>query len=210
MDDAKVAEALRLIGSGMDGVQAAHEIGCPWPTLSAALVARRISIRALKRKRDAENIRALAGAGLTTEQIAARLDLPRRTVVNACRDLGLTVENDKARRQRLRRAQVLDLDAGGAAPLDIATRLNMNPGVVYQIIRDRNDHLAKQVRALYDAGVPIRIVAQRLKLGLADAREALRASYPDAVDREAMAPETQAKLGASISAAWTARKAAAG
>ena len=68
----------------------------------------------------------------------------------------------------------------------------------------RDDHLAKQVRVLYDAGVPTRIAAQRLRIGLDAARKTLRASYPDSTERDPMPVERRR------GAAGDAARAAAG
>ena len=186
MDDAKVAEAVDLIRGGLDGVQAARAIGCAWPTLSAAFVARRISTRQIKRDRDADNIRALADRGCTVEEISEELNLPRRSVTTLCRALRLAPENNKQRRLRLRREQVIDLHRGGMSPVDIATRLLMHPGVAYGYIRDRESNIAAQVRALYEHdALPTRTIAKRLRLGLDETRAYLRQSFPDNAERAA-------------------------
>ena len=203
MDDAKVREAVDLIRGGLDGLQAAARINTPWTTLSAALVARRISVRQLKRQRNSENIRALVDKGCTTEAIAQRLNLPRRSVVNACMGLGLVPENDKTRRQRLRREQVLDLHLGGMSPVDIAERLAMHPGVVYRIIRDRESNIAAQVRSMYENdGLSTQSIAKRLRLGLDETRAYLRQSFPDNRERDPM--PTEFKRGAAGDAARAA------
>ena len=180
MDDASVREAVRLIRSGMDGVQAAQAVEVPWPTLSSALQDRRVSVRHLKRQRDSANIRALVDANRTIEEIEERLDLPRRTVTNLCASLGLTPENEQDRSRRRRREHVLALHNGGMAPQAIAGHLDMHVGVVYSHIRDHEDALPSRVKALYDAGLPMRVVAQRLRLGLEEARAQLRQATPDA------------------------------
>ena len=210
MEDARVQEAVRLIRSGMDGVQAAARLNVPWPTLSSALRERGLSVAQMKAARDKANVSALADAGLTTEAITQRLGLPRRFVTNLCAELGLEVENEQTRSRRLKRQQVLDMHRGGVASKAIAGHLELHLGLVYRYIREYEDAIPSKVKRLYDSGLPLRIVAMRLGLRIDEARAQLRQSHPDAVDREAMAPETQAKLGASISAAWTARKAAAG
>ena len=190
MDDAKVGEAVRLIRSGADGVQAARAIGCPWPTLSSALRERGLSVKEMKAQRDKANVSALADAGLTTEAITQRLGLPRRFVTNMCAELGLEVENDKTRRQRLRREQAIDLHLGGMTPQDIAERLAMNLAVTYGYIRDRESNIAAQVRAMYERdGLPVRAIAVRLKIGLDEARAYLRQSFPDNQERGPMPTE---------------------
>ena len=193
MDDASVKEAVRLIGTGLDGVQAAIVLQVQWPTLSSALRDRGISVRGLKRQRDAANIRALVDAGNTVEEIEERLGLPRRAITNLCAAQGLTPENAQDRSRRLKREHVLDLHRSGMAPLDIAERLNMHPGVVYAYIAKREDNLANQVRALYEhEGLPMRVIAMRLRIGIDEARQYLRQSYPDARDNDVLDPEARA------------------
>ena len=191
MDDAQVREAVRLIGTGIDGAQAARVVGTPWPTLSSALRDRGISVRGLKRQRDAENIRALVDAGNTVEQIEERLSLPRRAITNLCAAQGLTPENAQDRSRRLKREHVLDLYRSGMEAKAIAQHLGMHLGVVYGVLREREDALPVQVRTLYDQGIPMRVVAQRLGLGLDEARAQLRHATPDARDNDVLTPEAR-------------------
>lgn len=184
MDDARVEQAVRLIRSGMDGVQAASALGVGWTTLSAAFNSRRISVRELKRERVRERVRALVDDGLTTEQVAERLRLPRSTVVKACRALGLKPENEQTRARRLRREQVITMHKSGVSARQIAEHLNVHLGNVYDYIREHEGQLPNQVRALYEhEGLPMRQIAERLRIGIDEARAALRQSFPDASDR---------------------------
>ena len=61
----------------------------------------------------------------------------------------------------------------------------MNLAVVYGYIRDRDDNLSAQVRALYEEGLPTRAIAVRLRIGLDEARQCLRRAYPDNRERGA-------------------------
>ena len=203
MDDLRVQRAIRLICSGADGVQAARAVGVKWPTLSSALRERGLSVTEMKAERDKANVSALADAGATTEAITQRLGLPRRFVTNMCAELGLEVENEQARRRRLRRERVTDLHRGGMVHKDIALRLDMNLAVVYAVLRDRDDHLAAKVRSMYERdGLPLRVVAIRLRIGLDEARQYLRQAHPSAQERDPM--PTEFKRGAAGDAARAA------
>ena len=192
MDDASVREAVRLIRSGgMDGAQAARVLQVQWPTLSSALRDRGISVRALKRQRDSANIRALVDANRTVEEIEERLGLPRRAITNLCAAQGIQVENEQDRQRRLKREHVLDLHAGGMEAKAIAQHLDTHLGVIYGVLREREDALPVQVRTLYDAGLPMRVVAQRLGLGIDEARALLRQGTPDARDNDVLTPEAR-------------------
>ena len=59
-----------------------------------------------------------------------------------------------------------------------------------------DDRTIPTVRVLFDEGLPLRGISAKLGITLDEARARLRSSYPDSVDREGMAPETQARLGA--------------
>ena len=120
-----------------------------------------------------------------------------------CAELGLEVENEQTRSRRLKREQAIDLYRSGMAPTDIAERLTMNQAVVYQFIRDRERNLSAQVRALYEHdGLPLRVVAIRLRIGLDEARQYLRQAHPSAQERDPM--PTEFKRGAAGDAARAA------
>lgn len=147
------------------------------------------------------------GDGLDLDVIAEIMDVSRRTVTRY-------VGRDGNVLGRINPGDALRLHGEDYTPSEIAQRLNTSPESVYRVLRkaglrpNKKRTLPDKVRGLHDRGASMSVAAQRLHISVAEARAALRASYPDNEEREPLTEQQKQATGASVRASWERRRTA--
>lgn len=185
---------------------------------------------------DTRRIRNALSEGLCSDDILERLGISPDRFRKLTARAGLTYETRRNRKRRERRERVSRAYKDGVPVREIAARENMQVGNVYNYVGPkslRGQSLVRNtpsapsvlpkgrpparlpaslpihaVRRLYDEGLGLRLVAERLDINIQTAQKALRASFPDTTD----APLSDAHKDACRAgqrASWERRTAAA-
>ena len=160
--------------------------------------------RAVNRDRAA----ALHRQGQPKSRIAATLGVTVKTVRAYLGEVGaITYSGPKASAKRERMAEAQRLFNEGASVQEISERLDVRSSAIRIYLADmlgvpkrpapvvqpetQPEAQPEAVRALYEAGQPLRLIADRLGIPLEEARARLRQSHPDARDADVLSPEAR-------------------